>query len=177
MPNHPNESAAIENLQRYLRQLSYHEPSITAPPIDGIFESDTRKSLREFQASRRLPVTGEADRQTWERLYAAYRASVAENAPPRQMSIFPFVRQTIEIQLGNSGFAVAAVQFMLRELGARYSGMEDLVVDGQYGKTTEDAVKDFQGRNVLPTNGRVGAVTWNAIADQYNTLFAGEPFL
>ena len=33
------------------RQLSYHY-DITPPPIDGIFERDTERALREFQAFR-----------------------------------------------------------------------------------------------------------------------------
>ena len=68
MAQRPNEARAIKNLQRYLRQLSYHVPSITAPPIDGIFASDTQKALREFQEWQALPSTGIADRETWDAL-------------------------------------------------------------------------------------------------------------
>jgi len=62
MNDHPNQAPAVENLQRYLRQLSYDQPEIPAPPIDGIFESQTEEALRQFQRSRGLPVTGSADR-------------------------------------------------------------------------------------------------------------------
>ena len=48
MPQHPNQSIAIENLQRYLRQLSYDHPEIPAPPIDGVFESQTKDALNAF---------------------------------------------------------------------------------------------------------------------------------
>ena len=58
MPQYPNEAQAIENLQRYLRQLSYSDASITPPPIDGIWERDTAQALRDFQRTRGIPETG-----------------------------------------------------------------------------------------------------------------------
>ena len=82
MTNHQNYPAAVTNLQRYLRQLSYDEASIPPPPVDGIFEDATVAALREFQRLRGFPVTGQADQETWDRLYADYRASLAKNSPP-----------------------------------------------------------------------------------------------
>ena len=61
MPEFETQAQAIQNLQTYLRQLSYHDQSIKAPPIDGIFDTDTKQSLMDFQASRGLPPTGVAD--------------------------------------------------------------------------------------------------------------------
>ncbi|MBQ8310000.1 MAG: peptidoglycan-binding protein [Clostridia bacterium] len=177
MPQHTNEPLAIENLQRYLRQLSYHNPSIKAPPIDGIFESDTRTSLRDFQTLRGLPVTGKADRRTWDELYTSYRASLTEHTPPRTVAFFPFVRQTVELVPGNIGFAVSVLQHMLRELSANYNGLEPTDVTGTYDESTAQAVRYFQKHNSLPESGNTNASTWNAITDQYNILFATEPFL
>jgi hypothetical protein len=34
MPEYETEAQAIQNLRTYLRQLSYHDKNITAPPID-----------------------------------------------------------------------------------------------------------------------------------------------
>ena len=100
MPRYENEAEATLNLQRYLRQLSYHHPEITPPPIDGIFERDTEESLKNFQAMVGLPVTGRADRRTWDALYAMYRASIAENEPPRTVAILSFVAGEILLQKG-----------------------------------------------------------------------------
>ena len=42
---HDTRKDAVNNLQRYLRQLSYTDPDITAPPIDSIFEKATADSV------------------------------------------------------------------------------------------------------------------------------------
>lgn len=159
-------------MQRYLRQLSYGEPSIPAPPVDGIFETQTTDSLREFQRLRGLPVTGSADLDTWERLYADYRGALAYNSPPRQISVFPLDPQGYVLTAGSGGFAVAAVQHMLRELHHSYSDLANVMTTGIYDEQTVEAVRRFQELNNLPIDGNVGLLTWNDIADQYNTLFS-----
>lgn len=159
-------------MQRYLRQLSYGEPSIPAPPIDGIFETQTEDALREFQRLRGIPVTGSADQNTWERLYNDYRGALAYNSPPRQISVFPLDPPGYVLTAGSGGFVVAAVQHMLRELHFNYTDLSNVEVTGIYDEQTVNAVRDFQQNNQLPVNGNVGLLTWNAIADQYNVLFA-----
>ncbi len=172
MNNHPNFTPAVENLQRYLRQLSYDEPSIPIPPIDGIFESQTENALREFQRLRGFPITGSADRATWERLYADYRSALAFNSPPRQISVFPLDPFGYVIVPGSGGFVVAAIQYMLLELHHSYSDLQNVVITGIYDEQTVNAVRTFQRLNGLSEDGNVGLLTWNAIADQYNVLFA-----
>ena len=175
MPNYETEPQAIQNLQTYLRQLSYHDEAIKAPPIDGIFDSDTQQSLMDFQASRGLPQTGVADQALWELLYATYRTSIAENSPPVRMEIFPLLPLNAQFGLGDRGFVIAALQFMLRELERKYGFLLSVQVTGEYDEITETAVRNFQKQNALPPNGVLNRMTWNEITDQYNVLFSGFP--
>lgn len=171
MNNQPNKSSAVQNLQQYLRQIAYEESNIPAPPIDGIFESQTTEALKEYQRSRGLAATGRADLETWERLYADYRASLAYNSPPRRIALFPIDPQGYMLTLGSVGFVVSALQHMLRELHHSYSALSDVIMTGVYDEQTQAAVKSFQSLNKLPEDGGVGLLTWNEIADQYNLLF------
>ena len=171
MNEHQNYNDAVKNLQRYLRQLSYWERSIPQPPVDGIFESRTEDALREFQRLRGFPVTGRADFETWERLYGDYRASLAAHSPPRQTSAFPIYPEGYVIREGANGFAVTALQYMLSELRHSYQYLEDISITGVYDAQIAEAVRRFQAQNALPNEGGVGLATWNAITDQYNTLF------
>ena len=170
MPRYENEAEAILNLQRYLRQLSYHHPEITPPPIDGIFERDTEKALREFQAMRGLPVTGRADRRTWDALYAMYRASIAENEPPRTVAILPFVAGEILLQKGDEGFTINVLQYMLRELGESLAELEEVEITGIFDENTARAVRLFRVQNGLPEEGTVDLITWNTLVDRFNRL-------
>ncbi len=171
MPHHSNHAPAVTELQRYLRQLSFAEPSIPRSPIDGIFDSRTAEALREFQRLRGLPVTGRADFETWERLYADYRASLAKNSPPRMVHVFPIEPFDHLLTLGSIGFAVTALQYMLLELHYVYQDLENIVVTGIYDEQTANAVRRFQEKNRLSPTGSVDPLTWNTITDQYNTLF------
>ena len=171
MPQYANEAEAIRNLQTYLRQLSYHDASISPPPVDGIFDTDTQKSLTEFQISRGLAPTGIADQAVWELLYALYRASLAENTAPLKMDVFPSHPKNMEYGPGAQGFAVSAVQYMLGELERNYGAIRPPLVSGIYDGATVLAVKEFQKQNALQASGLVDRVTWNEIVDQYNRLF------
>jgi peptidoglycan hydrolase-like protein with peptidoglycan-binding domain len=161
----------VANLQSYLRRLAYWEAEIPQPPVDGIFESRTEEALRAYQRTRAIPVTGVADFDTWERLYADYRASLAAHSPPRQASIFPIYPENYVITEGSTGFAVTALQYMLSELQHSYAYLEALAVSGVYDAQTADAVTRFQRENGILGEAGVGLATWNAIADQYNTLY------
>ena len=174
MQPHENERTAILNLQRYLRQLSYHDPTITPPPIDGIFERDTARALREFQRSQGFPETGSADRATWERLYELYRASLTEHTPARAVSFFPAREDFTLFEQSSAAFPIAVLQYMLRELGALYPGTDGIVLNGVYDDATRRAVRVFQEKNRLPADGSVNLSTWNAIVDQHNILLYGE---
>lgn len=162
----------VQNLQRYLRQLAFFEEGIGLPPVDGIFERDTEQSLRDFQASRGLPVTGSADRRTWELLYEAYRASLSDNSPPRGVDFYSRNPKGQKLGRGREGFDVAVVQYMLRELSQLYTGLEEITLNGVYDVPTEAAVRIFQEKNFIPPTGEVDLLTWNSLADQYNLAFS-----
>lgn len=175
MAQRPNEAQAIKNLQRYLRQLSYDEVSIKPPPVDGIFESDTRDALMQFQALKELPQTGVADAITWELLYAAYRASLASNSPPRTVALFPRSPVGYILSRDMSGILITALQYMLGELALNYEELNGVTVNGEFDKQTERAVLAFQRHHALRPTGTVDKDTWNAIADRYNSIFLRYP--
>ncbi len=167
---HPNYMPAVQNLQRYLRQLAFFESDIPQPAVDGVFGSVTQDALRAFQRSRALPVTGNADADTWELLYRDYRASLAQNSPPRYIAVFPISPIGYAIPLGSRGNAVTILQLMLRDLQYRYAFLADVEATGQYDEQTENAIRRFQAQNQIAQTGKTDQITWNAIADQFNTL-------
>ena len=175
MPQYETEAQAIQNLQTYLRQLSYHDERIKEPPIDGIFDTDTRQSLMDFQASKDLPQTGVADQALWELLYATYRTSLAQNAPPVRMEIFPLLPLDAEFKKRDEGFVITALQWMLRELEGKFGFLLPISITGIFDEVTEEALKSFQKQNALPPSGVLDRMTWNEITDQYNVLFSGFP--
>lgn len=57
------------------------------------------------------------------------------------------------LRRGDSGDDVKALQELLNAIGY------ELTVDGNYGRSTKDAVRDYQKRNKLPADGNFGPVT------------------
>ena len=170
---HSNQTEAVANLQRYLRQLHFLEPSIPQPPVDGIFESVTEESLKAFQRSRGLPATGRADQLTWELLFEAYRAALAVAFFPSSPDLFPVHPRGYALTPGDRGFAVHALQYALQELQHTYGTEYPTPINGLYTEETKDAVEAFQRRNGLHASGDTDLLTWNQIMDQYNSLFQG----
>ena len=53
----------VREAQRALRDLGYHPG-----PIDGMFGPQTRMALEKYQVAEKLPVTGQLNAETMERL-------------------------------------------------------------------------------------------------------------
>lgn len=167
MDKRTTETEARRNIQRYLRQLSYFEPTILPPPIDGVAGDDTTRALKAFQKIDGLPETGIADSITFDRLFAAYVASLEERAQPAGIYPFPDAPEGYSLEPGNSTPIVRLVQFMLTEISAIYDMSANVAGTGIYDKATEDAVRDLQYRNLLPVTGITDKATWDALARAY----------
>ena len=165
-----NESDAIFNLQKYLRQLAYFDDDLPLVPIDGVFERDTEDAIMKFQRKYGLSETGIADKTTWDLIFLKYLESLANNSVPSMIAPFPRTPSNYTMTLGDSWFLVEILQYMLEELKSRYDGFEPVLRTGIYDEPTENAVKVFQMRNSLPVTGKTDVLTWNSIANQYNFI-------
>lgn len=166
--NERTDNEARRNLQGYLRQLAYFDDSIPLVPIDGVAGDDTAEAIRAFQRGRGLPVTGVADRETWEAIYGEYLVSLENAAPPSRFSPFPAEPADYALREGDEGFPVSALQFMLEEI-ALFFPISAVDVDGKYGPETRDAVSELQARYLLPVTGETDKLTWNAIVRLYDS--------
>lgn len=168
MADNHNEREAISNLQKYLRRLSQFDNDIRLVPIDGIYEEDTRLAVLEFQQKYGLPLTGVADRATWNMIFDKYSDLTEEKNPPDMLSLFPRNPSGYELQTGDAQFLVDAVQFILDELRIDYDTLGEVKRTGTYDTATENAVREFQRINSLNITGKVNKSTWDALATQYN---------
>lgn len=164
----PYDKQAIFNLQRYLRQLSYFDDDISAPPLDGIFDSSTKDSLVSFQLRYGLNANGVADELTWRLLFDEYKKSIEKSSKPLPFSIFP--RQPLGFSLthGDSSVYVVFLQYMLRELSRDLGEAFEIITTGIYDEDTISAVTLFQEQSGLDATGEVDLETWQRITRAYN---------
>ncbi len=162
-----NENVAIRNVQRYLRQLSYTDADIPPVPIDGIFGEATELSLIAFQTKNGLYPSGVADRESFDTLYEKYLISTKRFAPPKGFSPFARVPEQYALTVGDIGFAVSSVQFLLNEISIIQDGLGELAITGIYNIDTAHAVSVFQAGTDLDVTGEVNKETWNMLVDTY----------
>lgn len=175
MDQKATEAEARRNIQRYLRQLSYFEPSIPPPPVDGVWGDDTVRAVKAFQKLEGLEETGAVDDVTFERLFDAYIVSLEERALPLCISPFPSEPEGYVIEPGNTSPIVRLIQLMLGEISAIYD-LTAVDETGTYDEETAEAVRDLQYRNLLPVTGVMDKATWNALARAYGLyLMYTEP--
>lgn len=171
-PFESNQKEYIFNLQRYLRQLSATESYIPTPPIDGIFDTATEDSLRQYQALRGLPVTGRADLKTWTLLYEDYLESLGRQATAEGLFLFPDFPAEYAVYPNEEHFLVMVIQFILNELRLIYDDIPQNSQSGIYDLATRQGILAFQRRNGLIESDRVDRTTWNALTREHRRLYS-----
>lgn len=104
--------------------------------VDGIFGSETRQQVMNFQLAKSLSTDGIVGPQTWTALI-----------------------QGKTVKVGSKGQAVRAVQRLLRDR----LGYNEVQVDGVFGPITDNVVVAMQNAYDLTPDGIVGPQTWKAL--------------
>ena len=150
---------AIFNLQKYLRALSFVDPSIIRPPLDGIFDSATEQSVRSFQESRGLNANGLVDKATWDAIYAEYKTLELQTELP----FFPSYPPNYEARIGEESAFVGIVQVLLRELSSIYDNFPDIEINGIFDSATEQAILELQRASGLEPTGALDKATYRRL--------------
>ena len=71
------------------------------------------------------------------------------------------------LQRGSSGPDVALVQTWLNGVRDACTWYDELKADGKFGVGTQRAVQEFQLKNKMNMDGKVGQNTWNVLYTRY----------
>ncbi|MBV9871483.1 MAG: peptidoglycan-binding protein [Frankiaceae bacterium] len=123
------------------------QKAVGATP-DGDFGPATEKSVKKWQKSHGVAVTGVVDDATW----MALPADVAPKACGQKVSGSGTAAVCAVLSKGSSGLAVAVLQTAL-----------EVAVDGQFGTATAKAVKQLQRDAGLTVSGTTSTATWKAL--------------
>ncbi len=186
-----SEGSDVKRLQQRLKDLGYYTGS-----VDGKFGKGTEQAVRDFQAAHKLTVDGKAGKSTQTTLYGSSakkktattvtakptKGGTTTKATPKPSTTSSYTNGKTDIYLEvgtNNAKQVKIMQNRLIVLGY-LSG----TADGEYGATTEAAVKAFQDRNGLYADGKAGPQTLaklysssakkaNSVAGHLGSLKAG----
>ena len=154
----------IRSLQTFLRKISENRDIPTVVP-DGIFGSQTRASVEEFQRLYLLPVTGEVDLDTWRKIIEIFDEVTEETEPPKRLLFFPEGAYIIDI--GTEDEYLYVIQGALKGISNNVKNVPDLNVTGVHDTASVDAVKSVQKIAGIEQSGIINKQTVNAIVDVY----------
>lgn len=132
---------AVADVQRRLAGLGYE---LGPTGVDGVFAHHTREAIRRFQATCRLPETGEIDARAWRALVGATYA-IGDRAIYLRTPFF----------YGND---VHDLQERLGALGFHFGD-----IDGLFGPQTDAALREFQHNYGLVADSILGPSTLAAL--------------
>jgi len=82
----------------------------------------------------------------------------------------PYPWPGTNLDIGSSGQKVSWLQEQINTIGTAYPALSSLVVDGLYGESTKNAVRQFQSIFVLPATGITDFATWFKISEIYTAV-------
>lgn len=163
---------SVALIQTALNRISQSFPAIPKLRVDGVYGSDTERSVRIFQQVFGLTDDGIVGRQTWyavERVYAGVlRLSELRSLGLRYEDLgweFPE-----PLRVGDRGDKVGQLQYMLAVVGQFVQEVPVISVDGVFGPLTRDAVLAFQRYEGFPTTGEADDRTWDALYELYSGI-------
>lgn len=156
----------VREIQEYLRYLQREQPALPLLAVDGLYGPETAEAVRAFQRGFGLPVTGEVDTDTWEKLVAEYRRRRQTDSAPTALRVF--LSGDWQMDLGDVGPRVVILQAMLDLLREEYALPQPVVPTGVYDRPTGAAVTAFQAIFGFEQTGRVDRRTWEGLALAFN---------
>jgi len=173
-----NTGRLVTELQFLLDFIGMYYDDIPFVADTSRFDSLTTAAVRAFQQHFGLNADGVVGPITWRKIYEVYWG-IRQNAehpqptpPPESPPGMPTYPGTA-LRLGSSGENVRRVQEALRRLSHSIPGIPEVTVDGNFGATTEEAVRAFQRIFGLNADGVVGPITWERLFREYLDLQPG----
>lgn len=164
---------AVRTLQLQLVRIAINYPSIPLITADGVFGPDTTQAVRKFQQIFNLTQDGIVGKGTWyqiSRIYVGIK-KLAELTSEGERSDYGIQEYPgTPLRRGSQGIEVVELQYYLSIIAEYNENISQLSIDGRYGASTEQAVRNFQKEYVLPVDGVVGKVTWDKIIDIFGGI-------
>ncbi len=143
----------VKALQQVLKELKY-----LSGTVDGEFGNQTETAVKACQKKNGLSETGMADKALQTLLYENKPINASGKAV-KAMTLPPI--DGVTIREGNMGDAVEKLQERLKALGY-YTGS----ISGVYAGDTITAIKAFQKKNNLVSDGLAGSATQSKLYSQ-----------
>ena len=168
----------VLTIKRELNRIAKNYPAI--PRVNensGVYDLETEEAVKEFQRIFNLEPDGVVGKATWykiKQIFAGVKRLSEITSEGLELSEVE-KRYTRELQIGDSGVDVEALQYYLAFLGYFFPELPPIPITGFFGTFTRDAVFTFQNNYGLPVTGVVDANVFNEIERAYRSAVSDLP--
>ena len=158
-------------VQAMLNGIARSYPAIPAiRPASGIFGESTAKSVKVFQQTFGLTPDGIVGKATWYKLVYLYVGvqQLSELLSKGQTFTDTDFQYPGLLREGSRGESVQTLQYMLAMLAEFDAALLPISIDGIYGPSTTQAVRQYQSLAGLVPDGIVGKNTWNSLKRHFS---------
>ncbi len=161
--------AVIREIQEALRRIGSRDMQFPFVAVDGIYSPQTARAITIFQRKENLPVTGEVDPITFERLITEAANTVDDYVAA--VPAFPHPSHVIHpLQETES---IPFVKAMLNALSVSYTNIPYVGTSAVYDENTVKAIRELQRLHNRNDDGIIDRDIWNILV----ALFANRPTL
>lgn len=178
MPLQANSSGNdVHQIQMCLNRISTNYPVIDKIyPESGIFDANTKVSVRQFQDVFNLPADGIVGKATWYKIFFVYHTIKHLSDLQSEgitLSEDSFLCTDV-LRSGSTGNSVEILQYFLSILSVYYHQIPSVIINGHFKEKTKQAVIAFQQLFHLIADGIVNLETWNALLQASQTLIENQ---
>lgn len=156
----------VLEIQNYLINIKDLYPSLPAVESTGVYDKVTKSAVLEFQKIKGLPTTGLIDVPTLHELVRENNEYLRRTQMPIKITFS--IPDFTDVKTGDHRDIVYVIKIMLNSFCRRYINCTELEITKLYDEKTEEAVRLFQQRSMLPVTGIVDMVTWNTLGLIYD---------
>ncbi|MBC8570793.1 peptidoglycan-binding domain-containing protein [Zongyangia hominis] len=155
----------IRSLQTMLRIISQYDSAVSAVIPDGIYANDTVTSVSSFQKRHGLPVTGEADHDTWYSIAEEHRRALVEVGPAEPVN--PIFQKSQVIRPLEVNDHLYMIHGMLLAIGEHYPTLPRVSCNNVHDEASIAAARWLQVRAGIEPVGDINRSTWRYLARLY----------
>ena len=161
-----NRKETIREIKKYLYAISTHTyPEIQRGTVDGIYDEETRDSVKRFQKIKSLEPTGIVDYPTFMALADEYEEILYESALSDSLIEY----QSFPMIYGDMSEDVRLVNMMINELGNTYRVIGDVGNGSFYSKRTVKAIEKLEEIFGYEITGVTDARLYTRIKEELNS--------
>lgn len=157
-------------IQRQLNRIRSDYPAIPFVVFtNGVFGTDTDSAVRAFQRIFNLTADGIVGKATWYKISYVYTSvkRLAELTSEGQSPDFKIPEQPVILSRGDTGDAVAVLQYLLEYISIFYKNVLPADIDGVFGALTESSLISYQSAFGIEQTGTTTEQTWDSLYKTY----------